>query len=156
MIRATIYLHRTLTWWNSAHLARFHFSGDCMILIDLVSRWLNKESNPNYVPNVFAAMMDSCCIHIRGCVEYFSTTEKFCDPELQNALTILFYNISILSRMLKQLELDVDLQELMQVACEVRDVASDLSQHKDLTKKLYDVAMTTTELCFEQTRYPKV
>ena len=83
-------------------------------------------------------------------------TEKFCDPELQNALTILFYNITILSRMLKQLELDVDLQELMQVACEVRDVAGDLSQHKDLTKKLYDVAMATTELCFEQTRYPKV
>lgn len=129
-----------------------------MILIDLVSRWLNNDSNPNYVPNVFAAMMDSCCINIRGCVEYFSTTEKFCDPELQNALTILFYNISILSRMLKQLQLDVDLQELMQVACEVRDVAhaGDLSQHKDLTKKLYDVAMTTTELCFEQTRYPKV
>ena len=129
-----------------------------MMLIDLVNRWLNNDSNPNYVPNVFAAMMDSCCIHIRGCVEYFSTTEKFCDTELRNVLTILFYNISILSRMLKQLELDVDLQELMQVACEVRDVAhaGDLSQYKDLIQKLYDVAMTTTELCFEQTRYPKV
>ena len=129
-----------------------------MILIDLVNRWLNNDSNPNYVSNVFAAMMDSCCIHIRGCAEYLSTTEKFCDPELQNTITILFYNISILSRMLKQLELDVDLQELVRVACEVRDVAhaGDLSQHKDLTQKLYDVAMTTTELCFEQTRYPKV
>lgn len=129
-----------------------------MILNDLPSRGLNNDSNPNYVPNVFAAMMDSCCIHIRSCTEYLSTTEKFCDPKLQDTLIILFYNISILSGMLKQLELDIDLQELTQVACEVRDVAyeGDLSQHKDLTKKLYDVARTTTELCFEQTRYPKV